>query len=276
MRRVLNMNDNWLNQQVLISTEQWDRSLNTFYPETKSWMSDPVSYCSHLTEVCNYLNAAKLINWDGYLAKGAFVLDVGCGGGWLSGFLSKNPKISKILAIDSSANYLDNFLPSVVSQLNGDISKIQTVQGLFTPILLDAQSVDLVVISSALHHAESMSAVLGEFNRVLKPNAYLIILNETPEGNYQFMFQILKAFVKMYVSIFCKNYQPFTEKISAGAHLCDPYLGDIDYPDWYWKKAISASGFDLIEFNDTKLSTIFNSNGRTLKHFICKKIIDVN
>ena len=268
------MNSNWLNQQVLSSTEQWDRSLTTFYTETKSWMNDPISYCSHVTETCNYLNAAKLINWDCYLVNNSIVLDVGCGGGWLSGFLSKNPKITKILAIDSSANYLENFLPPVVLQLNGDISKIHTVQALFAPLMLDSQSVDLIVISSALHHAESMSTVLGEFNRVLKPNAYLIILNETPEGNYRFMLQTFKAFVKICVANACKNYRPYTQKISAGAHLNNPYLGDIDYPDWYWKKAIRATGFDLIEYFDSKLSTIFGLKGRSLKHFICQKVID--
>jgi ubiquinone/menaquinone biosynthesis C-methylase UbiE len=269
------MKSNWLVQQVLLNTEQWDHNLTTFYPEAKLWMSDSVSYFKHLTEVCNYLNAAKLIDWDSYLVGDSTVLDVGCGGGWLTGFLSKNPKIGKILAIDSSANYLNNYLPSVVSQSSGDFSKIETVQGLFSPILLDAESVDMVVISSALHHAESMSAVLSEFKRVLKPNAYLIILNEVPASNIRFLYYTLRAFVSIFVSVFFKKYKPHVIKISAGGYLHDPYLGDVMYPDWYWKKAICVSGFDLVELQDTNLPTISNAKGRSLKHFICrKKLID--
>jgi ubiquinone/menaquinone biosynthesis C-methylase UbiE len=264
------MENSWLAKQVLINTEQWDSSLTTFYPETKSWMSDPVSYFEHLTEVCNYLKAAKLIDWDSYLVDNSTILDVGCGGGWLTGFLSKNTKVKKIIAIDSSANYLENFLPNVLSQLDGDMTKVQTVQGLFSPILMEAESVDMIVISSALHHADNMGSVLSEFKRVLKPNAHLIILNETPARNIRYMYQTLRAFVKIYATIFCKSYQPYVQKISAGGYLYDPYLGDVDYPEWYWKKAISGSGFDILELMDTGLATISGKKGRSLKHFICK------
>jgi ubiquinone/menaquinone biosynthesis C-methylase UbiE len=265
------MNNNWLAKQVLINTEQWDNTLTTFYPEAKSWMSDPVSYLSRLTVDCNYLNASKMIGWDKYLAPNSTVLDVGCGGGWLTAFLSQNAKIKKLIAIDSSENYLQNFLPSVVSQLKGDISKIEAVQGFFSPVLLEDASVDLIVISSAMHHAESMSAVLSEFKRVLKPNGYLVILNETPIGNFRYLYQISKAFARIFFSIFFKKYSPFVQKISAGGFLYDPYLGDVDYPEWYWKKAIATSGFQLIQVLDTNLPTVVNAKGRSLKHFVCKK-----
>ena len=265
------MDSNWLCLQTLKNTEQWDRSLTTYYPQAKLWMKDSVSYFKHLTEVCNYLNATKLVDWDKYIVNDAMILDIGCGGGWLTGYLSKNSKVRKIIAIDSSANYIDNYLPGVVSQLSGDMYKIQTVQGLFAPILLDSESVDAIVISSALHHADSLSGVLEEFKRVLKPNSYLIILNETPGGNFRFIYQQLRSVVKMFAFSIFRVFRPFSQKISAGSFLYDPYLGDVDYPPWYWKKAINVSGFDLIEFFDTKLPTISNSKGRSLKHFICKK-----
>lgn len=152
--------NNWLSKQSQINTEQWDRSLTTFYPESKKWMNDPLAYLHRLTVECNYLTAAKLIDWDNYLTVKSKVLDVGCGGGWLTAYLSQNKKIEKIMAIDSSENYLKNYLPSVVSELNGDLSKIEAIQGLFTPILLANESIDLIVISSAMHHAESMGSLL--------------------------------------------------------------------------------------------------------------------
>ena len=265
------MKSNWLSQQTLLNAEQWDSSLTTFYPDAKSWMSDPVTYLGRLTVDCNYLNATKLIDWDKYLTPNATILDVACGGGWLAAFLSKNTKVKRILAIDSSSNYLDNYLPSVVSQLQGDISKIETVQGFFSPILLDAATVDMIVISSAMHHADSMGAVLAEFKRVLKPNGHLIILNETPVNNFRFLYHISKAFARIFTATFLKKYSPHVQKISAGGFLYDPYLGDVDYPEWYWRKVINASGLSLIQLLDTGLPTVVNSNGRSLKHFVCKK-----
>jgi len=265
------MKNNWLAKQTLLNAEQWDNSLTTFYPEAKEWMGNPVTYLIRLTKECNYLNAAKLIDWDKYLADDSTILDVGCGGGWLSAFLSKNNKVKKIVAIDSSSNYLENYLPNVVTQLSGDISKVETVQGFFSPILLESDSIDTIVISSALHHAESISAVLEEFKRVLKRNGFLIILNETPSTNIRYLYQISRAFAKMLLSILMKKYTSHVQRISSGGFLYDPYLGDVDYPEWYWEKAINASGFQLVEVCDSKLATVVNTKGRSLKHFVCKK-----
>lgn len=262
---------NWLTEQVSINTEQWDRSLVTFYPEAKKWMCDPISYSNHLTVTCNYLNAVKLIDWDNYLNDNSTILDIGCGGGWLTAYLSNKSKIKKIIALDSSENYLQNFLPKVVSHLNGNLSKVETIQALFTPVLLDANSVDMIVISSALHHADNINFVLSEFERVLKPGGYLIILNETPNQNFKYLYHISSAFLKiLYKSLF-KKHERFSQKISLMGFLYDPYLGDVDFPIWYWEKSIKEAKFQLVQVLDTKLQTVVKTKGRSLKHFICKK-----
>ena len=73
---------------------------------------------------------------------------------------NKNGKIKKIFSIDSSNNYLDNFLSHVVMYSGDDISKVEAVQGLFSPLLLEDESIDIIVISSALHHADNLNLVL--------------------------------------------------------------------------------------------------------------------
>jgi len=265
------MINNWLTKQILTNVEQWDNSLITFYPEAKVWMSDPQSYLTRLTVECNYLNAVKQLDWDKYIVESSTVLDVGCGGGWLTAYLSTNTKINKIMAIDSSINYLENFLPAVVDQLGGDISKVETIQGLFSPVLLEPGSVDLIVISSALHHADGISFVLEEFKRVLKPNGFLLILNETPSSAVRYLYQISRAFLNICFLTIFKKYKKYVQKISAGGFLTDPYLGDVDYAEWYWKKAISEAGFSLINIHDSKMATVVNQKGPHLKHFICQK-----
>ena len=265
------MVSNWLPQQVLINTNQWDKSLTLFYPEAKQWMNDPVSYLNRLTVECNYLNSAKKIDWDSYLAKNSPVLDVGCGGGWLSAYLSSLADVRKIYAIDSSSNYLENYLPSVVAQLDGDISKIEAVQGLFTPILLDDQSVDLIVASAAIHHADNVQNVLEEFYRVLKPSAFLVILNESFTSISRFIYQSVRTFASILYHNIKNNYKQYVQKMFVGGFLYDPYLGDHAYSEWYWKKAIDASGFNILEIMNTKLSTVINSAGPPLTNIICKK-----
>jgi ubiquinone/menaquinone biosynthesis C-methylase UbiE len=262
----------WLDLQIYKNTTYWDSALTTFYPETKEWMNNGENYYKHLTEACNYLNAVSSLKWNTYLNENSIVLDVGCGGGWLSAYLSKNDKVKKIYSIDSSINYLTKFLPESIRIANGRADKIEACQGLFSPLILESGSVDLIAISSALHHADDLTAVLTDFHRVLKPNGYLLILNETPANGVRYIFEISKAFVKVILQSVFKRYSPYVQKISAGGFLNNPYLGDVDYPDWYWKKAITLNGFELIDFIDSKLTTVVGHSGRTLSHFCCKKM----
>jgi ubiquinone/menaquinone biosynthesis C-methylase UbiE len=261
----------WIDAQMSRNTNHWDSALTTFYPESQRWMSSGANYYRHITGECNYLNAVISLSWDKYLTANSIILDVGCGGGWLSAYLSKNDRVKKIYSIDSSANYLENFLPESIRLSNGKSEKIEACQGLFSPLILDSSSVDLIVISSALHHADNIGDVLSDFYRVLKPGGYLLILNETPLGSIEYLFQISKAFLKIAVQSMLQRYSPYVQKISAGGFLNDPYLGDVDYPDWYWQKAILDNNFQLIDCIDSGMATIIGSSGRTLKHFICQK-----
>jgi SAM-dependent methyltransferase len=261
----------WLDVQTSMNTQSWDTSLTTFYPETKQWMDNGENYYRHITEVCNYLKAVQSLDWSKYINDNSIILDIGCGGGWLSAYLSKNERVKKIYSIDSSMNYLDNFLPESIRLAGGVSEKIEACQGLFTPLILQSSSVDLIVISSALHHADNIGSVLSDFYRVLKPNGRLLVLNETPIGSYRYIYEISKAFVKIILQSALQRYSSYVQKVSAGGFLNDPYLGDVDYPDWYWKKAIAVNGFELIDHIDSKLTTVAGYPGRTLQHFICQK-----
>ena len=261
----------WIEAQALQGAQQWDDSLTTFYPETAKWMSDPQAYLERLTKECNYLNAAKKIDWDGLLVNQSTVVDLGCGGGWLTAFLSRNEKVARIIAIDSSSNYLKNFLPGVIALSAGDPLKVEAIQGMFTPLLLPSDCVDTVVMSSAIHHADSPQAVLEEILRVLKPSGSLVLLNECPVGNLRFLARSAKAHARIFLTTLQRKYTRHTQRLSTGAFLYDPYLGDVDYPMWYWEKAIASAGLTLKQIIDTGMPTVVGSQGRSLQHFICRK-----
>ena len=107
----------------------------------------------------------KILNYD-------TVADLGAGEGTLSQLIAQRAK--KIIAIDSSEKMVEfgqklakeNKLPNLEYRL-GDIES--------PPI--DDSSVDLAILSQALHHAEHPPKALSEAHRILKPGGRLIVLD---------------------------------------------------------------------------------------------------
>ena len=107
----------------------------------------------------------KILNYD-------TVADLGAGEGTLSQLIAQRAK--KVIAVDNSEKMVkfgqnlakENGLPNLEYRL-GDIE--------FPPI--DDSSVDLAILSQALHHAEHPSTALSEAHRILKPGGRLIVLD---------------------------------------------------------------------------------------------------
>ncbi|MDB4761893.1 metalloregulator ArsR/SmtB family transcription factor, partial [bacterium] len=107
----------------------------------------------------------KILNYD-------TVADLGAGEGTLSQLIAQRAK--KVIAIDNSEKMVEfgqklakeNELPNLEYRL-GDIES--------PPI--DDSSVDLAILSQALHHAEQPSKALSEAHRILKPEGRLIVLD---------------------------------------------------------------------------------------------------
>lgn len=264
------MNKTWIYEQTEFNVLQWDNSLETHYPESGRWLRNPDDYFVRLCQECNYLDAVKLIDWNSYLDKNSQILDMGCGGGWLTGYLSKFESVSKIYALDSSRRFLSNLLPQVAKIMEGRPEKIEAIEGMFTPLLFQDASLNMVVASSALHHADSLEGVLKEARRVLKTDGLLFILNETPRPWFRYILSLTVAFAKIIKKVIARDYESTSPSISSCGFLYDPYLGDKSYPLWYWKEAIKRSGFSIIEIADTGLPTVKGKRGTGLTHFICK------
>ena len=107
----------------------------------------------------------KILNYD-------TVADLGAGEGTLSQLIAQRAK--KVIAVDNSERMVkfgqnlakENGLPNLEYRL-GDIES--------PPI--DDSSVDLAILSQALHHAEHPSKALSETHRILKPGGRLIVLD---------------------------------------------------------------------------------------------------
>ena len=266
------MNKTWIYEQTEFNVQQWDNSMETHYPETRRWLTSPEAHFVRLCQESNYLDAVKLVDWSSYLGDNDQVLDMGCGGGWLTGYLAAFEKVGLVYALDSSKRFLTELVPQVVSKMGASPEKVVTIQGLFTPLLFQGASLDVVVASSALHHAESLEGVLKEARRVLKKDGLLFILNETPRPWPRYVLSLALGFAKIMKKIVVRDYVSVSPSISACGYLYDPYLGDKSYPLWYWKEAIERSGFSIVEVMNTGLPTIKGKRGASLTHFICRAV----
>lgn len=265
-----NMNKNWIHEQTEINISQFDKAMVASCSESQTYIHDPKQYLSRISEQCNYLDAVKLIDWHTYLKKDCMVLDLGCGGGWLTGYLSQMASVSTIYALDSSKYFLWDMMPKIVRLMGGKEEKVVPIEGLFAPLMFDEGTLDVVVASSVLHHAENLETLLREIRRVLKKNGVLVILNETPCSGVRHVLSLSKAFLKIFLNMSFQKYQSISASISSCGYLYDPLLGDRDYPCWYWKEALGRSGFTSIEIMDSGMATVKTKRGRNLTHFLCR------
>lgn len=272
LRDEIIMDRNWIVEQTKYNVAQWDKTMEDVDPSVQEWNKKSDKYYQRVCEECNFFDSIKSIEWDRYISKNSKVLDLGCGGGWLSAYLSKFENITSILAVDTSKNYLFNIMPGVIKIINGTSSKILPIEGMFSPLLVENESLDMVVASASIHHADNLELLLVEINSKLKMGGHLMILNETPEKYTRYILRICKSFMKIFINTIKKDYYMISPKISSSGFEYDAYLGDKSYPLWYWEQALENSGFKLLKVQDSNLPTVKNINSVTLKHFICQKI----
>jgi len=266
------MSNNWIVDQTLSGISQFDQAMVGAYPKANASLQSARDYLGTIGGVCNYIAAAEHVDWGHCLPPSAKVLDIGCGGGWLTAMLSRYDAVQTIYALDSSRHFLHSLLPQVMELMQGCSEKLVTIEGLFQPLLFEDGHLDVVVASSALHHADNLESVLREIRRTLKPGGMLLVLNETPWPGYRHLLSVAAAAFRIVKNLSLQRYQTVSQSISSSGYLYDPKLGDRDYPLWYWKKALECAGFSIKSVVDTGMPTVKNSKGRPLIHFICRAI----
>ncbi len=106
------------------------------------------------------------------------VLEIGAGGGWFSGELSKLPRVVEVVTTDFSSKLLKEHAPLVFMLVNAHTAKITRMPADFHELGFRANYFDFVVSSSVLHHATNMVQVLREVKRVLKPGGRYVAIRE--------------------------------------------------------------------------------------------------
>lgn len=266
------MSNNWIVDQTLSGISQFDQAMVAAYPKANASLQSARDYLGTIGGVCNYIAAAEQVDWAHCLPPSAKILDMGCGGGWLTAMLSRYDAVQIVYALDSSRHFLHTLLPQVMELMQGHSEKLVAIEGLFQPLLFEDGHLDVVVASSALHHADNLESVLRGIRPKLKQGGMLIILNETPWPGFRHLVSVTVAAFSIVKNLLLQRYHPVSPSISSSGYLYDPNLGDRDYPLWYWKRALECAGFSIESVMDTGMPTVKNSKGRPLIHFICRAI----
>src|SRR5204863_3736040 len=106
------------------------------------------------------------------------ILEIGAGAGWLSGELSKLPRVVEVTTTDFSSKLLKEQAPRVFKMLKAHAAKISRTPADFHELGSPGDYFDFVVSSSVLHHATNIVQVLREVKRVLKPGGRFVAIRE--------------------------------------------------------------------------------------------------
>jgi SAM-dependent methyltransferase len=234
--------DDWLARQADSEARSWETAIARFYPQHADVWTDPAKQVHAVTHQWNFLDALEFVPWQMLMpGQRLRVLDLGAGTGWLSAYLSRFDQIAHIEALDSSRSNLEVMLPGVIERMGGVASKIRPIRGLFTPLLVEDGAYDLIVASSALHHAPRLTDVLQECRRVIKPSGAMVLLNETPLGTARYLYKMARVCVDITLKSMRGRYVAWSPSVASSGILYDPHLGDVAYSFDQWKSAFAQT-----------------------------------
>jgi ArsR family transcriptional regulator len=108
----------------------------------------------------------------GHLLPPLRVADLGCGEGYLT--IETSRWASKVIAVDRSKVVLDRARELAARR---KVSNVVWKKGELEKLPLDGESVDVALLSQALHHAEDPAAAVREAVRILVPGGRVLVLD---------------------------------------------------------------------------------------------------
>ena len=126
-------------------------------------------------------------------------MDLAAGYLWAAHYLFKLGNIDQLLCVEYSQHRLFQVGPKLLEYYQIPIDKITLIFGSFYNLHVEDNSLDFVLLSQALHHADNPLALLKEVYRVLKPNGILIIIGE---HKINFFTAHVKHYIKYIITKF--------------------------------------------------------------------------
>lgn len=150
--------------------------------------------------------------------------DLAAGIGWTSALLSKLPNVSEVHAVEISKHRLGDLFEHSSKMLGGDDNKLYRHLGSFYDLKFDDQSIDLIFLSQAFHHADKPFALLNECDRVLRKGGKMLLIGEHYIGVKTMARRILSNLIRKR-----KLVTNFSELFPPDEKLGDHYYRRSDY-----------------------------------------------
>lgn len=159
------------------------------------------------------------------------IVDIAAGTCWSVPYLLK-AGFNHVICIDYSYHRIQVMGPQLCSHYHVDPDAVTFVWGSFYNMKLSNNSVDAVLISQALHHADKPEELLYECMRVLKDDGVIIVIGEP----------VMSILSEIYLRIKGK----IVSKNQENQALCrDPLKGDHSYSRSYYDLLFSSIGLKI-------------------------------
>ena len=163
------------------------------------------------------------------------VADLASGIGWTSALISRIASVAEVHAVDISRHRLEWLFPHAVQMLEGCPEKIRRYQGSFYDLQFPAESMDVVYLSHAFHHADRPLNLLVECDRVLRPGGRIVVAGEHRIGT--------RLVARRFVSVLLRQRRLVTS--FRELFPPDPVLGDHYYRHSEYCLLFQSLGYTL-------------------------------
>jgi len=244
------------------SSEYWNNPEEEKKKIWGKWETNFTELDSKFKKKGLYQQYINVINNNGVVVEKKNILSLGAGICLLEAqILKKNPEIEKIINVEFSRHRIFEIAPNIFSKYSVDKNKVELVLGNFSEIKVDSDSVNIVLMSQAFHHADKPYNLLKEIYRVLDSAGCVIIIGEHYFSKSEILSRFFKHFIKYLI-----NYKGI-RKISniwpswRAMFPIDKIKGDHHYTYNQYKKMFNDAGFIWERY----VFTEYNNQGFMLK-----------
>ena len=161
----------------------------------KEWWIEDGNYKRCL----NFLNQSLMTEYkssetfiNNYNGDNIKVADLAAGIGWTSVLISKLKKVKEVHSVEISKHRIGILFENSVKMLLGEENKLFRYLGSFYDLKFGDNSIDIVYMSQAFHHADAPLKLLYECDRVLKDNGRIILVGEHYIGIKRILIRVYR------------------------------------------------------------------------------------
>lgn len=179
-------------------------------------------------------------------------LDLAAGTLWSVPHLLKSGTVDRLFCVEYSEHRLLKVGPVVLQHYAVPREKVVLCLGSFYDLHIANESVDFILLSQALHHAERPDELLAEVVRVLKPGGTVLVIGEhVPQNYYKLLVRHMGRYILSHVLPGGAQRRLFGRRLRAPSLYPtrselfppDPVKGDRIFSDSEYRAMFSRQGF---------------------------------